>query len=159
MQNRRVTPEDVKKARQAFEAHQPRHLFYRAATDLVDLALRGATSLTVAEALAVLLQTWNRVYYRYRTFDQAHVTRIEQMVSTYRAAIAGYRTRAIDTLNGEERATIVRLFQTFEDVLGPVGASKALHLLAPGLFPLWGGAIAKAYALPLGQVGSNGDRY
>jgi hypothetical protein len=83
----------------------------------------------------VLLQTWNRVYYRYRTFDHAHVTRIEQMVSTYRAAIAGYRTRAIDTLNGEERATIVRLFQTFEDVLGPVGASKALHLLAPGLFP------------------------
>ena len=126
---------------------------------LVDLVLRGATSLTVAEALAVLLQTWNRVYDRYRTFDQAHVTRIEQMVSTYRAAIAGYRTRAIDTLNCEERATIVRLFQTFEDVLGPVGASKALHLLAPGLFPLWDRAIAKAYALPLGKVGSNGDRY
>ena len=31
--NRRVTPEDVKKARKAFEAHEPRHLFYRAATD------------------------------------------------------------------------------------------------------------------------------
>jgi hypothetical protein len=50
MTNRRVTPEDVKKARKAFEAHEPRYLFYRAATDLVDLALRRATSLTVAEA-------------------------------------------------------------------------------------------------------------
>jgi len=41
-------------------------LFYRAATELVSLALEGKTSLSVAEALAVLLQTWNKIFYQYR---------------------------------------------------------------------------------------------
>jgi len=62
-------------------------------------------------------------------------------------------------LNRAERTTISTLFQGFERVLGPVGAAKALHLLAPGLFPLWDRAIADAYCLTLGQAGSNGDRY
>ena len=72
MADHRITTDGVKKARKAFEAREPRGLFYRAATELVVLALRGATSLTVAEALAVLLQTWNKAYYQYRKFDNAH---------------------------------------------------------------------------------------
>ena len=43
--------------------------------------------------------------------------------------------------------------------MGPVGTAKALHLLAPGLFPLWDRDIAKAYGLALGEAGSNGKRY
>ena len=35
-------------ARRAFKEHEPRDLFYRAATELVDLALRGKTSLNLA---------------------------------------------------------------------------------------------------------------
>jgi hypothetical protein len=72
MSSDRITPADVKAARDSFETNEPRDLFYRVATELVDLALRGATSLTVAEALAVLLQTWNKTYYQYRKFDNAH---------------------------------------------------------------------------------------
>jgi hypothetical protein len=44
-------------------------------------------------------------------------------------------------------------------VLGPVGAAKALHLLAPRFFPLWDRAIARAFGFRLGKVGSNGPRY
>lgn len=41
------------------------------------------------------------------------------------------------------------LFSQFAQVLGPVGAAKCLHLLAPNFFPLWDRAIAKAYRINL----------
>jgi len=41
----------------------------------------------------------------------------------HRAALVGDRNQTIN------------LFRAFELVLGPVGAAKALHLLAPRLFP------------------------
>ena len=155
----RITSLEVKKAREAFETNEPRDLFYRAATELVDLALRRATSLTLAEALAVLLQTWNRAYYRYRKFDSAHFASIEGLLSKHQAALARYRNQAIDDLDQQDGTTVTNLFQAFEDVLGPVGAAKALHLLAPRLFPLWDRAIAEAYDLKLGARGSNGECY
>jgi hypothetical protein len=157
--NHNISPDDVKKARVAFEANEPRDLFYRAATLLVDMALRNPTPLTVAEALAVLLQTWNKAYYQYRKFDKSHFARIEELLSEYKPALATCRNRLISDMDEEEMPTIIKMFQAFETVLGPVGAAKALHLLAPGLFPLWDGAIAKAYDLTLAKAGSNGQRY
>ena len=159
MFDHKITSADVKAARNSFGANEPRDLFYRAATELVGLALRGATSLTVAEALAVLLQTWNKAYYRFRKFDHTHFASIEKLLVKHQRALVEYRNRTIDNLNCAERTTVSTLFQDFERVLGPVGAAKALHLLAPGLFPLWDRAIADAYGLALGKAGSNGDRY
>ena len=46
---------------------EPRHLFYRVATELIDLSIKGITKISLAEALAVLLQTWNREYYRFQS--------------------------------------------------------------------------------------------
>jgi hypothetical protein len=37
------------------------------------------------------------------------------------------------------------VFASFDALLGPVGAAKALHLLAPRFFPLWDTKIANAY--------------
>ncbi len=54
------TIQDIKAARNAFEANEPRGLFYRAATELVSFALEGKTSLSVAEALAVLFRPGTR---------------------------------------------------------------------------------------------------
>ncbi|MBI2821318.1 MAG: hypothetical protein HYX74_03750 [Acidobacteria bacterium] len=107
----RITPTEVKKARDEFEANEPRDRFYRAATELVDLALRRATSLTVAEALAVLLQTWNKAYYQYRPFDNAHFTSIERLLSAHHTTLTAYRNRSIAAVALEERAAITKLFQ------------------------------------------------
>ena len=155
----KITLTDVKRARDAFEANETRDLFYRAANELVGLALRHETSLTVAEALAVLLQTWNKAYYQYHRFNGAHFASIDNLLSAHHIELMRYRSRSIEDVTLEEQTAITNLFQTFEKVLGPVGAAKALHLLAPRLFPLWDRAIAKAYDLPLGQAGSNGERY
>jgi len=155
----RITPTDLKKAHEVFEANESRDIFYRAATELVNLALLGKTSLTVAEALAVLLQTWNKAYYQYRKFDNDHFASIERLLELHHTALKRYRNRSITDLVSKEQDTITQVFQAFERVLGPVGAAKALHLLAPRLFPLWDRAIAQAYGLPLSRAGSNGYGY
>jgi hypothetical protein len=154
-----LTIPEIEAARQAFEAHEPRDLFYRAATELVALALDGRTSLSVAEALAVLLQTWNKMFYRYRRFDSQHFADIERLIRDHRSMLITFRQRSIQSINQEDESEVVRVFKAFEEVLGPVGAAKCLHLLAPRFFPLWDRAIAKAYGLPLKQNGRNAERY
>ncbi len=153
------TIKDIKAARESFEANEPRDLFYRTATELVDIVLRRATSLSLVEAVAVLLQTWNSSFYRYNAFDGQHFLDIQELITRYQQVVMGYRQRTIESLADVDEANIKEIFEDFEKVLGPVGAAKCLHLLAPRYFPLWDRAIANAYELSLGPKGSNGDRY
>ena len=51
------TIQEIEAAREAFETNEPRDLFYRAAPELVDLAMQDMTSLSVTEALDVFLRT------------------------------------------------------------------------------------------------------
>lgn len=150
---------EIEAARRAFETNEPRDLFYRAGTELVTLALEKKTSLSIAKALAVLLQTWNRMFYRYRKFDSQHFADIERLISDHYSALILFRQRSIESFGSEDESKVTHIFKAFEEVLGPVGAAKCLHLLAPHFFPLWDRAIAEAYGLTLGQKGRNADRY
>ena len=69
------------------------------------------------------------------------------------------RQRNIGSLKDGDETAVISLFTDFEVVLGPVGAAKCLHLLAPDFFPLWDRAIAEAYGVYLGQRGKNGKKY
>lgn len=154
------TADELQRARKLFESYEPRDLFYRAATELVSLALSHQTSLTVAEALAVLLQTWNAQYYRFkRRFDVAHFEAIASLLSSYHAPLNEYRKRHLLTFEAHEEDDVASLFGNFERVLGPVGAAKVLHLLAPEFFPLWDRKIAESYGICLGTAGENGTEY
>ncbi len=154
-----ITPEHIAAARRAFEENAPGDIFYRAATELVRLALAAATTLSLAEAVAVLLQSWNQSYYRYNRFTREHLEAIEDLVRDHGRTLAALRERQIADLAPEHGMTAKAVFIAFEAVLGPVGAAKSLHLLAPQLFPLWDRAIAEAYGLSLDRTGTNGDRY
>lgn len=81
------TATQLEQARELFEEYEPRDLFYRAATELIDLALDRKTSLTVAEALAVLLQTWNAQYYRFGHSFPSSVAVSLNARATYRRAL------------------------------------------------------------------------
>jgi hypothetical protein len=153
------TIQEIEAAHRAFEESEPRDLFYRAATELMGLALRGETSLSVTEALAVLLQTWNRTFYRFTPFDAKHFSDLDLAVTRHKEELAILRGRSIERYSEEDRTLLREVFADFEEVLGPVGAAKALHLLAPGFFPLWDRAIASAYGLPMRPRGKNADRY
>jgi hypothetical protein len=146
----RITLAEVRAARKAFETNEPRDLFYRSATELVGLALREPDRLAVADALAILLQTWNKNYYRsHKAFDAAHFAEIDALLLKYRAQLRAYRERRIEGLRDVDEEGVLAMFEDFETVLGPVGAAKALHLLAPTFFPLWDRTIAKKYGVPL----------
>lgn len=153
------TEPEIRAARKAFKEHEPRDLFYRAATELVGLAIQEKTSLDVAEAVAVLLQTWNRAFYRFRPFNEHHLVEIEHAIACHRPSWTAFRQRSIESFADEDEARVKELFESFEQVLGPVGAAKCLHLLAPRFLPLWDRAIAKAYGLGLKGWGSNSERY
>jgi hypothetical protein len=151
--------EELERAHELFVEGELRDLFYRAATELVDLSFRNRSSLTVTEALAVLLQTWNRAYYQYHPAKPAHFADIEDLLARHRRVLARFRERSIDELEPRDEPKLGSIFNDFEHLLGPVGAAKALHLLAPRTFPLWDRAIAKAYGLALGLRGTNSTRY
>ena len=140
---------EIENARRTFVQREPRHLFYKVATELVDLSLKGATRISLAEALAVLLQTWNKAHYQYRGFDEQHFKDIEQLISSNQAAVTKFRSREISSFAKMDEDVVRVLFNRFAQVLGPVGAAKCLHLLAPMFFPLWDRAIAKAYRINL----------
>jgi len=55
-------------------------IFYRIATELIDIAIRKETEVTLSEALTVLLQTWNNAYYQFRSFDTEQFDKIDQLV-------------------------------------------------------------------------------
>jgi hypothetical protein len=132
-----VSIEQYRLAHSTFREKEPRDLFYRAATELVALALERKTKLSVGEALAVLLRTWNMQFYRFHVkgVDLAsHFERLETLYEQNKAMLAPLRVRTISSLKPDEKDGICNLFQNFETLLGGVGAVKALHLLAPKFF-------------------------
>lgn len=78
------TAADLVKARRIFRSRESRDVLYRAATYLVEQALEGRAPITLSEALAVLLQTWNRAYYQYRPPGPDHLDKIDAEPNRYR---------------------------------------------------------------------------
>jgi hypothetical protein len=149
-----ITVGCVEQARKDFIAGEPRNLFYEVAIELIDLASKKITKVSVAQALAVLLQTWNVSFYRFRKgFHAEDLATIEALVNAHLTTVQKYRDRTIATLSSDEEDAVGTLFSVFEHGLGPVGAAKCLHLLAPRFFPLWDRAIAKAYRVKLDRQG------
>jgi len=128
---------ELEKAHLVFEEIEPRSIFYRAATDLVNLAIHNKTELNLAEAITVLLQTWNVSYYRFRPFNKEHISDIEGLLRKHPQIINNIRQRAIEDFSEKDVEAVKSIFRDFERVLGKTGAAKCLHLLAPRFFPLW----------------------
>ncbi len=160
--NYHPSAEDLRQAHKIFLEKEPRDLFYRVATELIELAIVGKTKLTLSDSLAVLLQTWNKAYYQFRPhhFDNKHFQEINYLVQKYaEELITGFRNRSILSFTDRDEDKVNRVFKAFEEVLGPTGAAKSLHLLAPRFFPLWDRKIAKGYGLAMRRTGMNANRY
>jgi hypothetical protein len=154
-----LTAKDLARAHVAFLKNEPREIIYRASLDLVDRAIEGKGALKLEEAVGVLLLVWNRSYYQYRKFDEAHLKEIEKLMDRHRDTLEAFRSRNLKSLMKKDNEPLVDLFEDFEMTLGPVGTAKTLHLIAPRFFPLWDRKIAFAYGFPLARRGTNGGRY
>jgi hypothetical protein len=82
----------------------------------------------------VLLWTWNEAYYRYHKFEATHLAKIGRLLQDHASTLAKYRHLTIDKLDHAEGPTISRLFQAFENVLGPVGKRCTCLRLGSSLF-------------------------
>lgn len=108
----------------------------------------------IAGALSEWLSDFNRQYYRFRPEKGATLRRdLEPILRISLGALMPLRDRSITTLTHQDRRQVSELFDRFRDRLGPVGTAKALHVLAPGFFPLWDNSIAKAHGLSVDEVG------
>ena len=148
------TRTEVEAAQAEFKRVERRDLHYRAARELIRLQDAGLTSITLPEALTILLQSWNKTYYRFRRFDYDG---LDALWSEWQKRFEPFRKREIASYTPTDEAEIEAMFAAFSDVLGPVGAAKSLHLLAPRFFPIWDDRIAKAYRL--NNQGSRAEDY
>src|SRR5262249_27042785 len=124
---------------------------YRVATFLVGHFWGNPREL--ADAVGVLLLTWNQAHYRYGPPD---FERLQELLAEEAAALQELRDRDIATLSESDHGTVNRVFASALAALeiaegksrgrrSPVAVAKALHLLAPRFFPLWDAGIALAY--------------
>src|SRR5579872_2653070 len=125
----------LRKAHRVFAREEARDLFYRVATDLVERSIRGESEMSVGEAVAVLLATWNRRFYqRGRRCDARHVDLIDKTIKARDRLFSGYRSRTIDTLAETDEQDVLKQFASFEQFLGPVGTAKCFTCSHPGSF-------------------------
>jgi len=107
----------------------------------------------VADGLGILLLHWNGAFYNNGPFDYKA---LEKCISSNQKLLNEYRRRDILSYSPKDDAKIKRLFTAFLNGLRicegkskgkstPVGVAKALHLLAPGFFPVWDHDIACAH--------------
>jgi hypothetical protein len=102
----------------------------------------------IAEALAAWLRNINLQYYRFRP-EKARTLRgeLEPLLTVEVHSLSGFRERSLTTLDKADEPAVLRLFGAFRAKLGPVGAAKALHALAPTFFPMWDNEIARGYGV------------
>jgi len=136
---------DLERDRQRYKDLESRHFFYRLAREKVESVLNGREkTYTPAEAVFILLLTWNAPYFQRNPIDGKYYRRFDAVLATHRDLIRRCRQRSIEDFDeAKDAPELKRLFRDFNRLLKPVGAAKALHLLAPSFFPLWDNAIAK----------------
>lgn len=146
-----VDPKTILAGSKAFRAYEKRDAMYKVATFLVHHFWGKPHDM--ADALGVLLLTWNNALYRYGLFD---FDALETTLKKNMDILASFRKREILSFNDNDKKAIEELFIEFLDALkiadgkkkgvrSPVAVAKALHLLAPAFFPLWDDKIAKGY--------------
>ena len=146
-----VDPKEVQAGSKAFRSYEKRDAMYKVATFLVEHCWGKPTEM--ADALGVLLLTWNNAFYRYGIFD---FFALEAALRENMNSLKAFRSRDILSFAAEDKERIAVLFTAFLDALkiagggkkgvkSRVAVAKALHFLAPAFFPLWDDKIAKAY--------------
>lgn len=142
---------ELKAGYKAFQDHEVRDAMYKTATFLVKNFWGNPKEMT--DGLGVLLLTWNQAFYRYGLFD---FDALENCIVQNQQMLDSYRKRDILSYTPADDDAIKSLYSQFLKALqiadgnvagrqSPVAVAKALHLLAPGFFPLWDDKIAKAY--------------
>lgn len=119
-------------------AVEHRQADFDAASLQLEDALARPNELSIAVPVAMLLQSWNAVYYSgARAFDASHFSRIDGMLAALRPQLDSFRLRQLSDLQPADRASVTQLFTSLAGIVGASGAAIVMHLWAPEFFPEW----------------------
>jgi hypothetical protein len=146
---------ELKAGLETFQSHEARDPMYKTATFLVKHF--WGNSREMADALGVLLLTWNQAFYRYGLLD---FSALEDCITRNQNELDSFRDRDILSYTLFDDDAINKLYEQFLKALqivgngkmvgrkSPVAVAKALHLLAPAFFPLWDNRRRRNFYLP-----------
>lgn len=129
---------------------------YRVASFLLQQSDWWGNFSKMADALSVLLLTWNASFFRYNG-GWVDGDRLESCLQKHWKSIAEFHGRDILDFKREDEPSVRAAFNDLLRALqiettktkkirqSPVGVAKALHLLAPSFFPIWDYEIANRY--------------
>jgi len=156
-----MTRDELLKGCSAYHVHELRDSVYIVARHWIE-QFWGSTD-DLVDGLIVLLLSWNANFYR---FSPADFSMLPNAIEKSRPQLEKLRKRTIvDFLPGDDREQITEMFDFFmigtktQKGHSPVGAAKALHLLAPDFFPIWDDKIAKHYGCYWYHSGSASEKY
>jgi hypothetical protein len=125
------------------------HLYFAA---LSSLQANWGDPAKMAGAIWPWLRSWHAPFYRWGNGDP---NAIASAIKENMKLLSDLRHREIDTLCAADEPAIRTLFWAFSKGTGrtnskgfqpsPVGAAKVLHILSPGLLPLWDTKISDHY--------------
>ena len=149
---RLISLQDLERECRVYEAREPRDSMYRVSRFLVQQWWGDGPKL--ADALSVLLLTWNANFYRFGGGLRADA--LEACLQENWATIEKFRGREFSTIEIADHAQMSKLFSSLSTALrlasnereSAVSCAKALHLLAPDFFPIWDQYIAPEYHCP-----------
>lgn len=146
-------PGEFERGIREYEGREKRDAMYKVATFLIGHF--WGTPSNMADALGVLLLTWNQAFYRYGVFD---FDELEKCIKRNLPSLEAFRGREIFSLSSGDAVVVKHVFIEFLEALeietaragksrrSPVAVAKSLHVLAPSFFPLWDDRIARAYS-------------
>ena len=146
-----------------YHRNESRAHVYPRARCRVEEAIAAKDVQALTDAVWPLLRVWNKTVYRFRPeLLASHPLELHDLLLWfwhYRGWIDEFRHTTIEAMPKAEKVRVVEMFNEFDAGLGPVGAAKVLHILAPDTFPLWDRSICRGYGVPLARAGQNGKRY
>jgi hypothetical protein len=105
--------------------------------------------------------SWNSGFYRFRP-DRLRtlVVDLDGLIDSHRKSFDDYRSRTAATYDAtRDRPSVEAIYDAFRMILWPVGAAKALHVVAPTFFPIWDTAIANEFRLRLSPGDASAGSY
>jgi hypothetical protein len=142
-----------------YRKRENRGAVYFRALDRVNTGYGNAE--IMADGIGLLLKSWHNAFYRFGPYDPLHLI---DCLKANMSILAALRQRTIYSFCSKDESEVRQLFRAFTGALrggkngaqeSTVATAKALHLLAPGLLPLWDNSIAYAY----GQFPMLADNY
>lgn len=96
-----------------------------------------------AGIIKAYLYKWGKMQ---RALNREKINDIVEQIQSNHEKLEKFRKKKLSGIDiGKFKSDIEQCYDSFEEIIGKVGAAKVLHLICPDFFPLWDTRIADAF--------------